>query len=117
MINSILDTIKKMLGIPTTDTAFDVDIIVGINSVFMSLNQLGIGPDTVFTIEDNTKEWGDFLIEPTLYPAVQSYIHLKTKLIFDPPVSSFLLTSMENQILELSWRLMVQVPIPPDPII
>jgi len=114
VIESILNTIKKMLGVPATDTAFDSDIIVAINSAFMSLNQLGIGPDIVFSIEDNTKEWSDFLTDPTLYPSAQSYIYLKTKLMFDPPSLSFHLAAMENQILELSWRLMVQVPIPPE---
>jgi hypothetical protein len=117
MADSILDTIKQMLGVPTSDTAFDTDIIVGINSALMALNQLGIGPETVFTITDKTTEWTDFLEEPTNYPSVQTYIFLKTKLIFDPPIVSFHVTAIENQILELGWRLMVQVPIPPDPVV
>lgn len=117
MTDSILDTIKAMLGIPTTDTAFDTDIIVGINTSFMALNQIGVGPEAVFEIQDSTTEWSDFLDDVAKYAAVKSYIYLKTRLAFDPPTVGYHLSSMENQIAELGWRLSIQVPIPPDPII
>jgi hypothetical protein len=103
-----------MLGIPTTDTAFDTDIIVNINSAFMVLNQLGVGTETVFSIEDATAIWTDFLADSILYPAVKSYMYLKLRLIFDPPGTSYLLDSIKSQILEYEWRLTVQVPIPPE---
>lgn len=115
MTESILDTIKKMLGIPTTDTAFDTDIIVHINSVFMILNQLGVGPETVYSIEDDTETWIDFLTDSVMYSAVKTYMYLKVRTLFDPPGTSYHLTSVENQIKELEWRLNVQVPIPPTP--
>jgi len=114
---NILDTVKSMLGVGLGDTVFDTDIIVGINSAFMSLNQIGVGPETVFEITDNSLEWSDFLDDVAKYSAVKSYIYLKTKLLFDPPTVGYHLTSIENQILELSWRLSVQVPIPPEIII
>lgn len=117
MVDSILDTIKAMLGIPTTDTAFDNDIIVNINSAFMVLNQLGVGPETVYSIENSTPVWSDFLTDPEMYSGAKTYIYLKVKLVFDPPATSFLLDAINNQILELAWRLAVQVPIPPDPIV
>jgi hypothetical protein len=119
MVESILNTIKQMLGISTTDTAFDTDIIVNINSAFMTLQQLGIGdPDVVFSIEDNTATWLDFLTtDSVFYPAVKTYIYLKVKLAFDPAGTSFVINSMTDQIRELEWRLTVQVPIPPDPIL
>lgn len=117
MTESILNTIKPMLGIPTTDTAFDTDLIVNINSVFMVLNQLGVGTETVFSIEDDTAIWTDFLADSILYPAVKSYLYLKVKLLFDPPGTSFLLDAMEKQIMEYEWRLNVQVPIPPEPVV
>lgn len=118
MLESILNTIKKMLGVLPEYTAFDVDIIVHINSAFMVLHQLGVGPETVFSIENANTEWPAFLGEnPEMYSAVKSYIYLKVKQIFDPPSTSFVLASMEKQIQELEWRLSIQVPIPPEEII
>lgn len=117
MTTSILNTIKQMLGIPITDSAFDQDILVHINSAFMNLNQLGVGPEIVYSIEDATSLWEDFLSDPTLYPSAKTYIYLKVKQSFDPAGTSFVLTSIKDQILELEWRLAAQVPIPPDPIV
>lgn len=117
MTESILDTIKQMLGIPTADTAFDTDIIVHINGVFMALNQLGVGPETVYNIADKTAVWSDFTTDMVLYSAVKSYIYLKVKLAFDPPGTSFTQDALKSQIQEWEWRLNVQVPIPPDPVI
>lgn len=110
MTDSILDTIKKMLGIPTTDTAFDEDILVNINSAFMTLNQLGIGPDTVFSVPDSSTLWSQFLVDPSLYPQMKSYVYLFVKEIFDPPTNGSVLASMQKVRGELEWRLSVQVP-------
>jgi len=110
MTDSILDTIKEMLGIPTTDTAFDQDILVHINSAFMTLNQLGIGPDTVFPVPDNAALWSQFLVDPTLYPQMKSYVYLFVREIFDPPTSGAVIASMQKARQELEWRLSVQVP-------
>jgi hypothetical protein len=115
MIESILNTIKQLLGIPVADTAFDTDIIVNINSAFMNLQQLGVGPDTVYSIENSTPIWSDFLTDVTMYQAAKTYIYLKVKLVFDPPGTSFHLDAIKSQIAELEWRLAVQVPVPPDP--
>jgi len=112
MTESILNTIKQMLGILIVDTAFDTDIIVNINSAFMTLQQLGVGLEEVFSIEDDSVLWGDFLEDPTMYSAVKTYIYLQVKLVFDPPGTSFHLNAIENQIKELEWRLTIQVPIP-----
>lgn len=118
MTDSILDTIKQMLGIPSSDTSFDTDIIVHINSVFMTLNQLGIGDDeTVFSISDKTTEWSSFSSDISNYSELKSYIYLKVRLLFDPPGTSFLIDSMRKAIEESEWRLMIQVPIPEDPVV
>jgi hypothetical protein len=117
MTESILNTIKQMLGIAVGDTAFDTDVIVNINSAFMVLNQLGVGTETIFSISDNNTEWVSFLSDPTLYSAVKTYIYLKVKMAFDPPSTSFILSAYSDMIRELEWRLNVQVPIPPDPIV
>lgn len=115
MVESILNTIKQMLGIPSSDTAFDNDIIVNINSAFMVLHQLGVGPELEpYSIEDSTPIWTDFLTDTVYYSVVKSYIYLKVKQVFDPPVTSFLLEAQQRQINELEWRLSVQVPIPPE---
>lgn len=114
-MESILNTIKQLLGIPIEDTAFDTDIIVGINSALMALNQLGVGPDTVYNIQNNEQLWSSFLTDEAMYAAAKQYIYLKVKMVFDPPATSFVLEAMSRQIQELEWRLSVQVPIPPDP--
>ena len=108
-MESILTTIKTMLGIPEDETHFDQDIKININSVFMTLNQLGVGPSNGFFISDSTKTWSDFLQDQTDVEAVKSYMYLKVKLIFDPPSTSFVLDSMERQIKEWEWRLNAQV--------
>lgn len=115
MIESILNTIKAMLGIPITTTSFDQELIVHINSAFMVLNQLGLGTQGVYSITGVSEEWSAFLIDPDAYSSVKTYIYLSVKLAFDPPQSSFVLESLNRQREELGWRLNAQVPIPPEP--
>lgn len=104
-MESILNSIKKMLGIQADYDHFDPDIIMHINSVFMTLTQLGVGPKKGFYIEDDTTSWLEFIPELTKLQAVKSYIYLKVRLLFDPPQSSAVLESMNKQIAELEWRL------------
>jgi hypothetical protein len=105
---SILSSVKKVLGLPEADTSFDVDITMHINSVLATLTQIGIGPAEGFMIEDADDMWDSFFgIDPRL-SSVKSYVYLKVRLMFDPPGTSFALTSMEKQITELEWRLNVQ---------
>lgn len=106
---SILTAVKKMLGIDAAYTHFDADIILNINTVLFSLNQLGIGTESVFAIEDATAEWEDFFGDATDLNAVKTYIYLKVRLLFDPPSSSFVIDAIERQIKELEWRLYVHV--------
>lgn len=106
-MDSILLTIKNMLGIEADFDGFDVDVIVAINTAFTSLNQLGIGPTTGFVIAGVGAVWSDFLGTELRLEAVKTYIFLKTRLSFDPPASGFLVESMSNQLSELEWRLTV----------
>ena len=106
-MDSILVSIKKLLGIAADYTHFDPDIIMHINSAFSILTQLGVGPPEGFRIEDNTKIWNDFIGDATKVDAVKSYIYLKVGLMFDPPTSSAVLSAKERQISELEWRLNV----------
>lgn len=106
-MESILTSIKKMLGIPEEYTHFDTDITIHINSVFMILNQLGVGPSEGFSIKDNNTKWSDFIKDSNKIESVKSYMFLKVKLIFDPPLSSSVIESINRQINELEWRLNV----------
>lgn len=106
---SILLTVKKMLGIAEEYHAFDLDIIVNINSVFLTLNQLGVGPTMPYQISDTEQTWMDFLGDQMEFLAgVQMYVYLRTRLLFDPPTNSFLVDSMRKQCDELEWRFTVQ---------
>lgn len=108
-MESILTSIKKLLGIPEEYDHFDPDIIMHINTVFMILNQLGVGPETCFSIEDDTTTWGDFLEDPTQLQMVKSYMGLKVRLLFDPPSSSTHMTAINEAIREFEFRLNVAV--------
>lgn len=106
-MESILTSIKKMLGIAEEYTHFDADLIMHINSVFMVLTQLGVGPSTGFHIEDETSTWDEFVSETSNLDAVKSYMHLRVKLLFDPPTNSSVIESMNRMIGEFEWRLNV----------
>lgn len=109
MNDSILDTIKQLLGIQSDYTAFDTDIIVHINSVFMTLNQLGVGPANCFSISGEGDKWSEFVGDSIDLDAAKTYIYLKVRTIFDPPSSSVVMEAMNRNISELEWRLNVQV--------
>ena len=109
MEESILTSIKKLLGITEDDTNFDTDIIIHINSVFMVLNQLGVGPSEGFRIEDKYSTWDEYIAEDNDLDSVKTYMYLKVKLLFDPPLNSSVLEANKQLINELEWRLNVQV--------
>lgn len=106
-MESILTSIKKLLGIAEEYEHFDPDIIMHINSVFMVLNQLGVGPEQPFVIEDETSTWTDFATETTNIEAVKSYMYMRVRLLFDPPINSAVIESMNRIISEFEWRLNV----------
>lgn len=108
--NSILNDVKKMVGIDRSFHAFDMDLIIHINSVFLILNQLGVSDDKIFSIEGEEETWSDFFSGSEETPAlVKSYMYLKVRLLFDPPSTGVLHEAMERQIKEFEWRLNVQV--------
>lgn len=106
-MDSILTSVKKLLGLTEEYTAFDADLIMHINSVLMILNQMGVGPKKAFAISDATATWSEFMGERTDLEAVKSYVGLKVKLLFDPPQSSATMEATKNLISELEWRLYV----------
>ena len=105
METSILTSIKKLLGVAEDYTEFDEDIMTHINSVFLNLTQLGVGPEEGFMIEDDTAVWEDFIDNSIQLQAVKTYVYLKVKLLFDPPLSSSVTESINRMIAELEWRL------------
>lgn len=106
--NSILDSVKKNLGITAEYTDFDPDIIININAAFSILNQLGVGPEGGFKITDNTAEWSDFTDDARL-EFVKTYTIQKVKQFFDPPQPGPLATALDNTLKELEWRINVAV--------
>lgn len=107
-MESILTSIKKLLGITAEYTHFDDDLIVHINSVFMILTQLGVGPSEGFIIEDESAYWTDFIADPIKLQAVKSYVYLKVKLLFDPSLSSAVIEATNRMISEYEFRLNIE---------
>lgn len=105
-VNSILNSVKKALGIVEYDF-FDPDLIMHINSVFADLNQIGVGPDAGFSINDSSQTWSGFTDNDLLLQNVKSYMFLRVKLLFDPPTSSVVQASIEKQINEFVYRMYV----------
>lgn len=103
--SSILLSVKKMLGPSADYDIFDPELIIHINSVFGTLHQLGVGPEEKFVITGDSELWSDFTTEGEEIEEVKSYMYLRVRLLFDPPSSSFVLSSFKEQIKELEWRL------------
>lgn len=112
-MESILTSIKKLIG-PTAECGhFDADIIMHINTVLDDLRQMGVGPVDGFMIEDDTAVWTDFISDMTKFQSVKSYIYLRVKLLFDSStLSSAVIQSYERQIDKLEWRLNVSAETP-----
>ena len=108
-MDSILTSVKKIIGISEEDESFDTDLIMHINSVLMILNQLGVGPEDGFSITDKSAVWTDLIGDNKLIEAVKTFVGLKVRLIFDPPTSSAVLDSINKTISELEWRINVMV--------
>lgn len=108
-MESILTSVKKLLGIAENYTQFDVDIILHINATFMTLNQLGIGPEEGFSISSSAETWDSYLGEISNLEAVKSYMALKVRLLFDPPSGSAHLDALKRQTDEYESRLLIQI--------
>jgi hypothetical protein len=106
MTDSILNTTKKALGLDESYTAFDPEIIMHINSVFSTLNQLGVGPELGFQITDASQEWTTFLEDDFRLNNVKTYMYLRVRLLWDPPTTSYTITAFDSQVKELEWRIL-----------
>lgn len=107
-MDSILTSIKKLLGIDESYEQFDADLIMHINSVLAILTQLGVGPKNGFSIDSKEAVWSDFLPDSPRLGFVKSYMNLKVRLLFDPPVGSAVIESINRQIGELEWRILAE---------
>lgn len=108
-MDSILTSIKKLLGIEEDYVHFDADIIMHINSVLAILNQLGVGPSEGYSIKDANATWDEFITNPSKLELVKTYVYLKVRLMFDPPSSSSAIDSMKQLISELEFRIIIAV--------
>lgn len=108
-MDGILTSVKKLLGIAEEYTQFDADILIHINSVFLTLHELGIGPDEGFAVDEYTT-WTDYISDNTLLlNAVKTYMCLKVKMLFDPSLTSSVTDLMKEEVKELEWRMNVFV--------
>lgn len=108
-MDSILTSIKKLLGITEDYEHFDQDVIMHINSALSVLTQLGVGPEAGFSIEDSSAIWSDFVGNTSKLEFIKTYVYLKVRLVFDPPTSSAVIDAINRQISELEWRINVTV--------
>lgn len=108
MDESILQSIKDAASVSQEDDAFDQELILHINSVFMTLRQLGVGPETPFFISDSSSTWSEFTTDMGILPMIKAYVALRVRAMFDPPTSSSLATAIDNKIAEFEWRLGIE---------
>ena len=109
MDESILDSIKLILGVDTEYDAFDSEILMAINSSFMSLTQLGLGPAEGFKVPNKATTWADILGTRQDLESVRSYIGIKSRMLFDPPTNSYIMQALNNAATELEWRIRTQL--------
>lgn len=107
-MDSILDSVKSYVGIPTDNNAFDVDLLMSINAIMVVLNQFGIGPSDPFVVEDNTQTWVDLLGEDGI-GGVRQYVLMRVRMLFDPPTNNQVMEALKNSIDEFEWRILVDV--------
>lgn len=106
-MESILSSIKKLLGIQRDYDYFDMDLVVCINSVLAILTQLGVGPGTGFSISDATSTWSNFIGSDPRLEMIKSFVHLRVRLLFDPPQNASLADAIDRMAQQLEWRIQV----------
>lgn len=107
-VDSILIGTKKLLGLDKDYHAFDTDVIVHINSVFLILCQLGVGPKHPYSIVGEEETWSDFWGDYPPINLAKTYMYQKVRILFDPPATGVLNEALERQIKETEWRMMIE---------
>lgn len=109
MTDSILKTVKNYVNVNNEDDVFDDELILDINSTFLTLNQIGAGPEKPFTISDDTSVWSDFMTNIDDVSAIKSYVCMRVRRMFDPPTSGSLDNALKELIAEYEWRINIAV--------
>lgn len=109
MTDSILESIKDASGISIDDAAFDAELLLHINTAFVVLREIGVGPETPFVVSDYSATWHEFINDDLIIPMVKAYVALKVRSLFDPPTSSAYMNAIQESIKEYEWRLNVEV--------
>lgn len=107
MEESILNTVKSILGLDPDFTVFDTSVITHINTALADLADIGIGPSEGFMIEDDTAVWADFIGDNLRYNPVKSFVYLKVRTLFDPPEGRYAIAATDGQLAQMLWRLSV----------
>ena len=102
--DSILKTVRQMIGPSASYDVFDLDLIISINAAFSRLCQLGVGPEIPYKITGPENTWDEFM-DDGYQEEIKQYIYLKTRMVFDPPASGTVAKSYEEQIAMLEWTL------------
>ena len=105
MEESILKTIKQLIGCPDDFEQFDLDLIVHINLAFATLTHIGVGPKEGYRITGADNAWSEFEDDAQKLSLIKDYVYIKTRLLFDPPISGSLMDSLKEQLKEMEWRL------------
>ena len=105
MEESILKTIKQLIGCPDDFEQFDLDLMIHINSAFATLTHLGVGPKEGYRITGADNVWREFEDDAQKLSLIKDYVYIKTRLLFDPPTSGSLMDSLKEQLKEMEWRL------------
>lgn len=109
MDESILKSIKDLLGISESDEAFDQDVLININAIFSTLYQLGVGSKRYNYVVTEADTWYQVFYDfEDLIGFIKLYTYMKVKIVFDPPTNSSILDALNNQIKEIEWRITMQ---------
>ena len=107
MEESILKTIKQLIGCPDDFEQFDLDLMIHINSAFATLTQLGVGPKEGYRITGVDNVWNEFEDDAQKLSLIKDYVYIKTRLLFDPPTTGSLMDSLKEELKEMKWRLYI----------
>lgn len=112
-MESILTSVKSLLGLSEEFVEFDEQIMMHINSAIFTLAQIGVGPISIFKVTGKEDTFEDYLGDDLpKFPGVSTYLYYRTRLGFDPPTNSFMIEQIKNEIAELEWRMQVEKEIP-----
>lgn len=110
---SVLDSVKQTLGFQPEYQAFDLDILLHINSAIGDLFQIGGLSGPILHITDSTTLWAAITTRLEMLGMIKALIYMRVRLAFDPPASGFAISAIERQIEMLEFRINVAAEGPP----